>query len=73
MHDAHSLDGIYLVAWPDLGSWTDTTDNRRAALAARNRGQVTEKLANQASDLFKGLGLRVRVVHLDIDYRRPHE
>ena len=62
--------GIYVVAWPDLGSWTDGTDRRRTTLASLDRAAIEAELARQASDLDQR-GSTVHVVHLDIAYRRP--
>lgn len=70
MRDTAATNGIYVIAWPDLDSWTDTTDRRRAAFASLDRAAVEAELAFQASELAHQ-GARVRVVHLDIAYRRP--
>jgi hypothetical protein len=70
MRDTATNDGIFVVTWPDLESWTDFTDKRRAALASLDREAVDAELAEQASGLAQQ-GARVRVVHLDIAYRRP--
>ncbi len=70
MRDTAASDGIYVVAWPDLESWTDVTDTRRLALASLDRQAVQAELAAQASGLAQD-GARVRVVHLGIAYRRP--
>jgi hypothetical protein len=69
MRDTAATSGIYIVAWPDLDSWTDTPDNRRAAFASLDRSAVEAELASQAFGLAQQ-GPRVRVVHLDIAYRR---
>lgn len=70
MRDTAASDGIYVVAWPDLESWTDVTDTRRPVLASLEREVVEAELAAQAAELARD-GARVRVVHLDIAYRRP--
>lgn len=70
MRDTAATHGIYLVAWPDLESWTDITDKRRAVLAALDREAIQLQLAEHAADLARR-GASVRVVHLDITYRRP--
>lgn len=70
MRDTAASDGIYVVAWPDLESWTDVTDTRRPVLASLERKVVEAELAAQAAELARD-GARVRVVHLDIAYRRP--
>lgn len=70
MRDLGAAHGIYVVAWPDLDSWTDGTDNRRTTLASLNRAASEARLARQASDLDQR-GSTVHVVHLDIAYRRP--
>lgn len=69
MHDIATSHGMYVVAWPDLGSWTDATDKRRPMLASLDRETVETELAEQASVLTRD-GVRVLVVHLSIDYRR---
>lgn len=71
MRDTGASDGVYVVAWPDLESWTDVTDTRRQVLASLDRQVVEAELAAQASALAQD-GARVRVVHLGIDYRRPN-
>ncbi len=70
MRDAASTDGIYVVAWPDLESWTDGNDHRRSVLASLDRQAVEAELAAQELGLAQE-GARVRVVHLGIEYRRP--
>ena len=70
MRDTPATDGIYVVVWPDLKSWTDGNDSRRSVLASLDRQAVEAELAAQASGLAED-GARVRVVHLDIAYRRP--
>jgi hypothetical protein len=70
MRDTPATDGIYVVVWPDLKSWTDGNDSRRSVLASLDRQAVEAELAAQASGLAQA-GARVRVVHLGIDYRRP--
>ena len=72
MRDTSTDVGIYLVAWPDLESWTATADPRRPGLASLNRHAVKAELAEQASALSQE-GAQVRVVHLNIAYRRPRE
>jgi len=69
MRDVAANDGIYIVAWPDLASWTDTNDERRSVLSSHDRQAVEAELAAQASTLAQE-GVRVSVVHLSIDYRR---
>ncbi|MPV36724.1 NACHT domain-containing protein [Georgenia subflava] len=70
MRDAAANDGIFIVLWPDLNSWTDVTDLRRGALASLDRQIVEAKLGTQASELARN-DAQVCVVHLSIDYRRP--
>ncbi len=70
MLDTGANDGTYLVAWPDLESWTDGTDGRRPVLESLNRQEVEAQLAAQASELARD-GVQVSVVHLDVAYRRP--
>lgn len=70
MRDIRTADGVYVVVWPDLDSWTNTTDKRRAKFVAVDRAAVEKELASQASEL-KQQGALVTVVHLDIAYRRP--
>ena len=70
MRDTAATDGIYVVAWPDLESWTDVTDNRRAVLASLDRETIEAQLADQLADLARR-GASVQIVHLDIGYRRP--
>lgn len=70
MRDTAATYGIYVVAWPDLESWTDTTDTWRAVLAALNWAAIEAELTGQASELAQQ-GARVHVVHLDIAYLRP--
>ena len=70
MRDIAANDGVYIVVWPDLASWTDVTDTRRKALASLDRPILEAELAAQASALADE-GVRVRVVHLGIDYGRP--
>ncbi len=69
MRDTAATSGVYVVAWPDLDSWSDRTDNRRAALTSLDRAAVETELAYRASGLAEQ-GPRVSVVHLDIAYRR---
>lgn len=70
MRDTAADDGMYVVAWPDLESWTDVADTRRPVLASLDRPAIEAELDAQASAMAQG-GARVRVVHLRIDYRRP--
>jgi hypothetical protein len=70
MRDTAATDAMYVVAWPNLDSWTDFTDGRRPALASLDREAVTAELSAQASALAQDR-VRVRVVHLAIDYHRP--
>lgn len=70
MSDTAVSVGVYLVAWPDLESWTDTADTRRQVVASLDRHAVKAELAKQASALTQE-GAQVRVVHLDIAYSRP--
>lgn len=70
MSDTAASDGIYVVAWPDMESWTDDTDKRRRVLESLDRQAVEAELAAQASALAQH-GARVHIVHLGIDYRRP--
>jgi hypothetical protein len=70
MRDTPATDGIYVVVWPDLKSWTDGNDSRRSVLASLDRQAVEAELTAQASGLAED-GARVHVVHLDIAYRRP--
>lgn len=70
MRDTAANDAIYLVAWPDLGSWTDHADPRRRVLARLDRQAVEAALAAQAAALAQD-GMRVRVVHLGVAYSRP--
>lgn len=70
MRDEAATDGIYLVAWPDLDSWTDGTDPRRSALLSLDRQVVEAELDAQAVALAQE-GAHVHVVHLAISYRRP--
>ena len=69
MYGVGSSRGIYLVAWPDLGSWRDTGDGRRRRLVEINRAENEAQLAEQAASLASE-GVFVRIVHLDISYRR---
>jgi hypothetical protein len=69
MTDTAAIHGIYIVAWPDLQSWTDTTDNRRTAFSSLDRAAIELQLAEQAADLAQQ-GTHVHVVHLDVAYRR---
>jgi hypothetical protein len=71
MRDTAANDGIYVVAWPDLESWTDATDTtRRSVQESLDRQAVEAELSAQASALAQE-GARVHVVLLDISYRRP--
>ena len=70
MRDTASTRGIYIVAWHDLSSWTDTTDNRRTKLASVDRAAIEAALATQAAEVAQQ-GAQVQVVHLDVSYRRP--
>lgn len=70
MRDTRAKCGIYLVAWPDLSSWSDKTDHRRPRVAALNRAHTEDVLANQAAEAARH-GRHVRVIHLDVAYRRP--
>lgn len=70
MRDLGVQDGVYLVGWPDLQSWTDSTDHRYRALAAIDRSKTEEELARQAEALAS-VGTHVRIVHLDLSYIRP--
>lgn len=70
MRDVAANNGMYVVAWPNLESWTDVTDGRRTLLAALDRQAVEVELAAQAAALAQE-GAQVRVVHLAIDYLRP--
>jgi hypothetical protein len=70
MRDTAATHGTYIVAWPDLESWTDDTDNRRNKVANLDREKIEADLARQSAS-FAEDGLDVRVVHLDISYRRP--
>jgi hypothetical protein len=70
MRDLGSEYGIYLVAWPDLGSWRSDDPDRRT-VERRPRESTQSELKRRASEL-DGEGLRVAVVGLDIAYtRRP--
>lgn len=70
MRDTAATDGVYVVAWPDLESWTAVNDGRRAVLATLDREAIEAQLAEQAAHLARR-GTSVHVVHLDIAYRRP--
>jgi hypothetical protein len=70
MRDTAATDAMYVVAWPNLDSWRHFTDGRRPALASLDREAVTAELSAQASALAQDR-VRVRVVHLAIDYHRP--
>jgi hypothetical protein len=61
---------VYIVAWPDLTSWTDIADNRRTRFASLNRAAIEAELAAQEADIAQQ-GAHVQVVHLDVAYRRP--
>ncbi|MGF0118272.1 hypothetical protein ACQFYA_18415 [Promicromonospora sp. Marseille-Q5078] len=70
MHDVGASDGFYIIAWPDVASWTDTTDARRRSLARLDREEVERQLLVQKSRNLLD-GRRVHIVHLRIDYLRP--
>lgn len=70
MRDVGATDGIYVVVWPDLASWTDVADDRGKVLASLDREAIEAQLAEQAADLARQHAA-VRVVHLEIAYRRP--
>jgi hypothetical protein len=70
MRDTGSTRGVYIVAWPDLTSWTDIADNRRTKFASLNRAAIEAELAAQEADIAQQGG-HVQVVHLDVAYRRP--
>lgn len=70
MHDTAANDGIYVVAWLDLESWTDVTDRMRLVVKSLDRQAVEAELAAQVSELAQE-GVQVSVVHLDVAYRRP--
>jgi hypothetical protein len=70
MRDVGATDGVYVVVWPDLASWTDVADGRRKVLASLDREAIEAQLAEQAADLARQ-DASVRVVHLEIAYRRP--
>lgn len=70
MRDTSTKQGMYVVIWPDLKAWTDTTDKRRQVLASLDRQVIEADLAAQALALAIE-GPQVHVVHLAIDYLRP--
>ena len=70
MRDTSTDQGMYVVIWPDLKAWTDTTDKRRQVLASLERQVIEAELAAQAVALAIE-GPQVHVVHLAIDYLRP--
>lgn len=70
MRDTASTCGVYLVAWPDLPSWTDMADNRRTRFTSLDRAAIEAEIAAQAANAAKQ-GAHVKVVHLDVAYRRP--
>lgn len=70
MCDTASTRGVYVVAWPDLESWTDSDDNRWRVFASLDRAVIEAEFAAQAADLAQQ-GAHVQVVHLDVAYRRP--
>lgn len=70
MLDLRASCGIYLVAWPGIASWTDAGDARRKRFEALNRSDVEADLADQAATMAHR-GYTVRVIHLDVAYRRP--
>ena len=70
MHDAAATHGVYIVAWPDLKSWSDTSDQRRRMFASLDRPSIEAELASQVTDLAEH-GAHVTVVHVDVAYRRP--
>jgi hypothetical protein len=70
MRDPASTRGVYIVAWPDLPSWTDMADNRRTRFASLARAAIEAELVAQAADVAQH-GSYVQVVHLDVAYRRP--
>lgn len=70
MRDTAATHGTYIVAWPDLKSWKDKTDNRRNKVAKVDRETIEADLARLAASFAEG-GVTVSVVHLDISYSRP--
>ena len=69
MRDIGTPHGIYLVAWPDLESWTPA-DAERRRVATRYASTTREDLTQQAEALIND-DTYVTVVHLDIARTRP--
>lgn len=71
MRDFQPAEGIYLVLWPDVDSWSSTQGNEdRRRLMNLNR-EETEAVLEQQAERGSAEGSQVRVKHLDISYRRP--
>ncbi|GJM36843.1 MAG: hypothetical protein DHS20C19_02100 [Acidimicrobiales bacterium] len=70
MHDVSATHGLYVVAWPNLDSWEDASDRRRARVQKLDRPEVAAQLQTQAAALT-ARGANVVIVHLDLSYGRP--
>jgi hypothetical protein len=70
MRDFQPAEGIYLVLWPDVDSWSSTQGSEdRRRLMNLNR-EETEVVLDQQAEGETAEGDRVQVKHLDIPYRR---
>ncbi|WP_441432862.1 NACHT domain-containing protein [Arthrobacter sp. 2RAF22] len=71
LHDFPLAHGIYVVLWPDVGSWSTHNGTRdRSRVAALNRPTIERNLSCQAQEGHR-TGHPVDVIHLDLPYRRP--
>jgi hypothetical protein len=51
--------GLYVVFWPDVELWTDTSDHRLAAARRQAKTDVSAALGKQADEIMAGLGYRI--------------
>jgi energy-coupling factor transporter ATP-binding protein EcfA2 len=70
LHDYPGAQGLYIVLWPDLASWSpDSGGADRARMARLERQATRDVLSRQAGESW-GTGHNVDVVHLDMSYLR---
>ncbi len=69
MRDLGVSAGVYVVLWPDLDSWADGADGRKQSKWLQDRTAAEMRLT-EIADHTATLGAHIKVVNLDMSYRR---